>query len=132
MSVGCVCVCVCVWGGGCLVCSASMLMRAPDLQLTHHSVVHSKKKGGLQNREFTAVRRVHLHPDVAAVLEDADVFLRDPFLIDGVTWRVCGTQTVDGHMLWFPLASRTGLVRWVGGAGIPTVDACGVGVSLGT
>ena len=34
------------------------------LKLAHTSVCHSKKPGGIVRKEFVAVRRVHLHPDV--------------------------------------------------------------------
>lgn len=62
------------------------------LKISHTSVSHTKKKGGVIRREFVAVRRVHLHPDVALILAGMD-----PWLVDEVTWRKAGTQTVDGH-----------------------------------
>lgn len=72
-----------------------------SLQLTHTSVSHSNKKGGLEHRQFVAVRRCRLPPEVAAHLKDAD-----PFLVNAVTWRKAGTQTVDGY--WRTLRQKAG------------------------
>ena len=73
-----------------------------ELCLSHTSVVHCKKVG--QNRQFVAMRRVRLHPDVAAVVAARG---DDPFLNGCITWRKGGTQTVDGH--WKLLRKRAGL-----------------------
>jgi hypothetical protein len=54
------------------------------LKLSHTSVSHSKKKGGVIRRQFVAVRRVHLHPDVAQAVRSESM---DPWLLDEVTWR---------------------------------------------
>ena len=64
------------------------------LRLAHTAVCHSKGKGLWRNRQFIAMRRVVLAPDIAAILEAKGV---DPFLCGCTTWRKGGTQTVDGY-----------------------------------
>ena len=50
------------------------------------------------------MRRVRLHPDVAAIVSAAG---NDAFLQGCITWRKGGTQTIDGH--WRLLRKRAGL-----------------------
>ena len=69
------------------------------LRLAHSMVCHTKKRG--QKVQFAAIRRVLLHPDVAAALQEAEA---DPFLQDCHTWRVAGTMKVDGY--WTILRRR--------------------------
>jgi len=70
------------------------------LRLVHTSVCHTKQKGGVARRQFVAVRRVRPHPDDVAAYEEN----RDPWLLEGITWRKAGTQTVDGY--WTTLRKR--------------------------
>ena len=76
------------------------------LCLSHTSVKHSPSPGNLLTREFVAVRRVHLHPSVAATLRTTDLVAdRHPWLnADDITWVKAGTQTVDGY--WQTLRKR--------------------------
>ena len=69
------------------------------LRLGHTAVVH--KKTEKRGRQFVVMRRVKLAPEDAAVLAAAgdDRFLRGLY-----TWRLGGTQTVDGY--WRTLRRR--------------------------
>jgi len=68
------------------------------LRLCHTSVCHSRKVAGRVEREFTAMRLVHIHPDDVAAVEAVDPRCGQwggpPH---DWTWRKGGTQTVDGH-----------------------------------
>ena len=76
-------------------------IRYAHLRLSHSMVLHTKKRG--QRVQFTAVRRVRLHPEVARALQRAGT---DPFLQGCYTWRVGRTEKVDGF--WRPLRLRVG------------------------
>ena len=93
---------------------AAWAARYARLRLAHSMVCHTKKRG--QKVQLAAIRRVLLHPDVAAALREAEA---DPFLQDCHTWRVAGTMKVDGY--WTILRQRPGGLpfhrAWFYGAG---------------
>ena len=72
--------------------SAEIARRYEFLCLSTTMVLHSKKKD--QRVQYSGVRRVVLHPEVAAHVAAAGT---DPFLEGCVTWRKGGTQRPDGH-----------------------------------
>ena len=76
-------------------------IRYAHLRLSHGMALHTKKRG--QRVQFTAVRRVRLRPEVARALQRART---DLFLQGCYTWRVGGTENVDGY--WRPLRLRVG------------------------
>ena len=68
------------------------------LCLSHTSVKHSPSQGTLLQREFVAVRRVHLHPSIAAILRGNDLEAeRHPWLdADDITWVKAGPRRWTG------------------------------------
>ena len=72
-----------------------------DLRLAHTAVCHKfLKRGGMTKRQFVAMRRVVLPPEIADAIQG-----NDPFLHGNVTWMKGGTQTADGY--WKTLRRRS-------------------------
>jgi len=78
---------------------AEIAQQYAHLRLSHTSVCHSQQKTLLKRSEHTAIRRIVLPPEVALALRG-----RDPLLRGDVTYRVGGTQKIDGH--WRLLRKR--------------------------
>jgi hypothetical protein len=76
--------------------SQSEALRYQHLRLSHTSVCHSPLKNLTGKKQFVAPRRIVPPPEIARALEGLD-----PWLRDGVTYRLGGSQKVDGHWRLF-------------------------------
>ena len=72
------------------------------LNLSHTSVCHSAQKHLIKRKQYVAARRIVLPHEVAVALAAQG---SDPFLRGDVTYRLGGTQKVDGH--WRLFRKRT-------------------------